>query len=380
MRVRHVAAAALALVQLVLYPAAARTIHVPKDFATVRKAVNNADEGDTVRIANGIYTERLELKDRLCLIGEDKEKTVIWGKGSRPVIKAAERAVVRDVTIKGGSVGIRSENAFMTIENTIITENAETGVHCLLALPEIRNNIITANAWTGIFCEGVRSLRASIEHNVIAGNGYSGIMLAGRSEVLISHNILFDNKQYGIWVNEDSRRSRIVYNDIYGNRTAFNSHATVDNTNLSVDPGFVLKAPETYDYLHRSGAALRGQGKAGIDIGPLDEAQIKEAQVDPDRDGVAGGKDQCPGVAEDLDGFEDEDGCPEFDNDGDGLYDKTDECPDEAEDADGFEDQDGCPEPDNDRDGVADADDKCPQNPETVNEYMDDDGCPDTKP
>jgi len=48
-----------------------------------------------------------------------------------------------------------------------------------------------------------------------------------------------------------------------------------------------------------------------------------------------------------------------------------------AEDKDGFQDEDGCPDPDNDKDGVADAADKCPSEPETINGVKDEDGCPD---
>ncbi len=83
---------------------------------------------------------------------------------------------------------------------------------------------------------------------------------------------------------------------------------------------------------------------------------------DNDKDGILDGADSCPLEAEDLDEFEDEDGCPEDDDDrdGDGILDKDDKCPTEAEDKDGFEDADGCPELDNDGDGVPDLEDKCP--------------------
>src|SRR5687768_1768456 len=65
------------------------------------------------------------------------------------------------------------------------------------------------------------------------------------------------------------------------------------------------------------------------------------------------------------------------DFDRDGMPDATDGCPREAEDADGFEDQDGCPDPDNDKDRIADASDKCPDAPEAYNGVDDQDGCPD---
>ena len=54
--------------------------------------------------------------------------------------------------------------------------------------------------------------------------------------------------------------------------------------------------------------------------------------------------------------------------------------PNEAEDKDGFEDDDGCPDLDNDKDGVPGARDKCPGEAETKNGYQDDDGCPDVVP
>jgi outer membrane protein OmpA-like peptidoglycan-associated protein len=99
--------------------------------------------------------------------------------------------------------------------------------------------------------------------------------------------------------------------------------------------------------------------------------------ADPDGDGISGPADKCPNIAEDKDGFQDEDGCPDADNDNDGIPDLRDKCPNEAEDKDGFEDEDGCPDLDNDKDGVSDARDKCPNEPEDKDGFQDDDGCPD---
>jgi large repetitive protein len=117
--------------------------------------------------------------------------------------------------------------------------------------------------------------------------------------------------------------------------------------------------------------------------------------LDNDGDGIPDTLDKCPNEPEDKDGFQDDDGCPDPDNDGDGICDPwveqrgemgkypckgVDKCPNEAEDKDGFQDDDGCPDPDNDGDGIADATDKCPNEPETKNGYQDEDGCPDEVP
>jgi OmpA-OmpF porin, OOP family len=98
---------------------------------------------------------------------------------------------------------------------------------------------------------------------------------------------------------------------------------------------------------------------------------------DRDHDGIMDDKDQCPNDPEDLDGFEDSDGCADLDNDGDRFPDKADKCPNEPEDMDGFEDADGCPDLDNDKDGVPDERDSCRDVPETKNGFKDEDGCPD---
>ncbi|HUH00472.1 MAG TPA: hypothetical protein VML75_00675 [Kofleriaceae bacterium] len=65
---------------------------------------------------------------------------------------------------------------------------------------------------------------------------------------------------------------------------------------------------------------------------------------DLDRDGIPDAIDRCRDRPEDVDGFQDLDGCPDPDNDGDGIPDEVDDCPLQPEDVDGFQDLDGCPD------------------------------------
>jgi hypothetical protein len=65
------------------------------------------------------------------------------------------------------------------------------------------------------------------------------------------------------------------------------------------------------------------------------------------------------------------------DTDHDGVDDDDDKCPPLAEDPDGFEDQDGCPDPDNDNDLVPDIDDLCPNVEALEGQDEDEDGCTD---
>ncbi|MBI4701569.1 MAG: thrombospondin type 3 repeat-containing protein [Deltaproteobacteria bacterium] len=164
------------------------------------------------------------------------------------------------------------------------------------------------------------------------------------------------------------------------------------------------------------GLVLTAGGGTGVIRGvgvPLARAVAGVGYVglntDPDGDGVAGSLDRCPSEAEDRDGVQDADGCPEVDADGDGIPDEADQCPEQAETANGYQDGDGCPDafgdadgdhvpddqdkcpkqagtawtkefygcPDKDKDGVADQVDKCPNLAEDQDNFEDADGCPD---
>jgi outer membrane protein OmpA-like peptidoglycan-associated protein len=77
-------------------------------------------------------------------------------------------------------------------------------------------------------------------------------------------------------------------------------------------------------------------------LGPVDDEKV--VAMDTDHDGIPDSMDYCPNAAEDKDGVEDEDGCPDADNDGDRIPDVIDKCPNEPETYNGFEDDDGCPD------------------------------------
>ncbi len=89
---------------------------------------------------------------------------------------------------------------------------------------------------------------------------------------------------------------------------------------------------------------------ASIVAGAPDDPQVAVASRfpmdlhDPDGDGIPTDIDGCPTDAEDLDGFQDGDGCPDLDNDGDGIPDALDACPNAAETFNGYADTDGCPD------------------------------------
>lgn len=145
---------------------------------------------------------------------------------------------------------------------------------------------------------------------------------------------------------------------------------------------------------HSSGFVAGASGGTGLNRGfgspdfraiatfgwaPPGEATVvpSDPDVDTDGDGLMDNVDECPTEPEDVDSFEDENGCPDVDNDNDGILDADDQCPMDPEDMDTFEDENGCPDPDNDEDGILDTADECPMQPEDFDQFEDENGCPD---
>ena len=190
-----------------------------------------------------------------------------------------------------------------------------------------------------------------------------------------------------VWTDEDSSESHLdVQAQIYGS-SGFKDFFERASTNLEV----LLGARFFHDSGLTAGLAAgpgltRGYGSPDVRIlGMLGYRQVPEreegepAAGDQDGDGIPDADDQCVDQPEDVDTFEDEDGCPDTDNDGDGILDSADECPLQPETVNEVDDADGCPDEvgDQDGDGIMDPQDECPTDPEDVDEFEDENGCPD---
>jgi len=142
------------------------------------------------------------------------------------------------------------------------------------------------------------------------------------------------------------------------------ARSNLEFAEIDLDQGFVSKAEA-----HLAKAEPNAQ--AAFEMSPPDRCTAREfvevaaapVDKDTDGDGIVDSRDQCILEPEDMDGYLDDDGCPDPDNDADGILDAADKCPLQPEDMDGFQDDDGCPDLDNDQDQIADVDDYCPNTP-----------------
>ena len=314
------------------------------------------------------------------LQGENALNTIIDGSRKGPVVYGVPGAEISNFTIRNGIEGILCENATPYIHHNWIIDNHASGIAAFISLPNIRNNVIYGNRWSGILAWGTKSLTAKVEHNVVMQNGHSGISLKGPTNIIVRNNIIYENHYYGIYGDPAAGQTRIEYNNIHKNYYDYNKFVEVNKTNIFTDPKFINPSLSNPNFYVSVKSPLIKRGKGKVNIGLLEKDIIQESDTDSDGDGFFDSEDSCPDRKEDMDGFQDEDGCPEPDNDNDGVYDEKDECPLEKEDKDGFRDEDGCPEEDNDGDGIKDDKDRCPDMAEIINDFKDQDGCPDKKP
>lgn len=368
--------------------AMARNINVPGDYAKIADALGNADAGDTILVKRGTYNENITLIMGVVLKGEDPKTTIIDGGRRGPTVMGTSGAEMSHFTVKNGIEGILCENAAPYIHHCYVLDNKATGIGAFISLPHLRNNVVYGNRWSGILAWGAKSLDAYIEHNVVLRNGYSGLALKGPTNVVARNNIFMENHYYGVFADPAAGQTKVEYNNIYKNYYPFNQYIKVNRTNVSLDPKFINPSLSQPNFYCQSTSPMLKRGKGKLDIGltaievAKEEDQGEETRnPDTDADGLCD-----PWVSEE------------------GLSDKyasvctgLDQCPEDAEDFDGYQDDDGCPDADNDRDGLCDpwveakgmfanfahickGVDLCPEQAETLNDYKDDDGCPDEVP
>ena len=202
------------------------------DYTKIQDAIDNASDGYTVFVYNGIYYENLVIDKKLILIGENKNSAIIDGTNGRHVVSFKSNGInLSEFTIrKGRNTGcgiiIKSDNNIIT--DNIIISNTQSGI--LLDKSnnnKIEDNIITQNLWYGI--QLVNSDSNKIINNEISSNIDSGISLTSKSnDNNISRNIININQFQGIDINS-CYRNTICENHISNNKVGIEILASYDN-------------------------------------------------------------------------------------------------------------------------------------------------------
>ncbi|MGB3460241.1 MAG: NosD domain-containing protein [Halobacteriota archaeon] len=257
----------------------AKTIYVDDDFTddpanhrwdTIQEGITDADDGDTVLVYNGTYTENVDLNKQLTLIGEEMPKIDAHGSGD------AIKTTADNCTVKGFCCVNAQPSPYAGIHvksnNNVIVENTckdnYKGIYLRGSLNEIRNNIAIYNNKSGITLSGSDNNRIigngasnsvnhrgislyfsnnnEIQNNIANYNHDDGIGLSTSSENIIVNNTAKDNGNDGIHLFESSNneiQNNIVnYNHDDGIRLSRSSENIIVNNTAkdNVDDGIVL--------------------------------------------------------------------------------------------------------------------------------------------
>jgi parallel beta-helix repeat protein len=246
----------LMLALAVSFASAATVIHVPAEQPTIQAGINVANNGDTVLVASGTYTENINFLGKAITVKSSggAKITIIDGGGVAPVVTFSTRETLNSVlsgfTLQNGTStfnsgyeggGIVIDSASPTIKNNIIQNNtacsAGGGIALGFASPLIQGNIVKNNSQYvdcsggtgggGISVRGACS--AQIIGNTIENNSWSsanggGIALFAASSPLIKNNVIVGNSSGsqggGISMLNDASGAVIVQNVFSGNNAA----------------------------------------------------------------------------------------------------------------------------------------------------------------
>jgi len=196
----------------------------PADFSRIQEALNVASDGETIKVATGTYYEGyIEIKKALVLSGENKNTTIIDGKGGAGAVVAikANNVNINGFTIRNGAWG--TAGIYMgyasgcILRDNLIVSNAEgSGIDFYYS----NNNNVSSNSITSNY-RGIELEYSS--NNIINDNNISsnvdGIYLSYESiNNTFNGNVVMNNSLHGVY-----------YYSFYGEKPC-NNNALIANT------------------------------------------------------------------------------------------------------------------------------------------------------
>jgi len=202
-------------------------LEVPREFASVAKAIRSAEEGMTVRLATGVYSEKIYLSRGVNIEGSGGEgETVVAVSGTETAlnVEGVEGVTISNLTFRHTSTNesdaraplVSLNDAKVRFYNNRIESSGGYGVSMRNGGGSvIEDNVITGAVWGGILIyeKGVGTIR----NNQIINNEGKGIEIRDSGEpVLVTRNQISRNGSNGVWV-KSATPMRIIGNTLEGN-------------------------------------------------------------------------------------------------------------------------------------------------------------------
>lgn len=202
-------------------------------YQSIQEAINDALDGDTILVGEGIYNESLLINKSVTLMGKNKDTTIIDGSKTGDVIFiSADFVNISGFTIRNGSskgfrhdkktvimdAGIDIHSNFNIISDNNISLNGYFGI-CIYAGSNniLSNNIISENEY-GIYLGS--SNENTISDNIISDNEF-GSRIKGSEENMVLRNV-FENNEMGLYFCCGAKNN-VVFSNSFINNSQWNA-------------------------------------------------------------------------------------------------------------------------------------------------------------
>jgi nitrous oxidase accessory protein len=180
------------------------TIIVPDHFTTIQEAINSAKEGQKIFVRSGMYLEYLTIDKPVFIYGENREKTIIVGNGSRILLRIySDNVNISGLWLRNASTAIYLKR----VKNCRIFQNKIT---------DIKFGVYTGkSSGTAIYLD--KTDRTIIEENFATDIYYTHVLLEGSNHNKISNNIFIANTRWSqALLLRNSHNNIIEWNKVYG--------------------------------------------------------------------------------------------------------------------------------------------------------------------
>lgn len=256
--------------------------------AGLQEMADAAGPSGALELPAGRFQGPVVLPEGLILSGAGAGLTVIEGGSAQAVIEGSAGCMIKDLTVEGGSVGIRNGGYLILVAGCEFADNKISAVYaggggCVLV-----NNLVRGEGKLGF---QVSAAPGIVANNTIASRAI-GLQVWKTPLGLFANNILFDNSA-AVRL-ETSPYPQLTNNDFWGNRSLLESGDAVPDS-LYLDP--VFADPETGDYTLQAESVLLA---AGVPVEGVPEDLARRVGCDLSRSLSV---DECHALLQALEGF-----------------------------------------------------------------------------
>ncbi|KAA0002823.1 MAG: hypothetical protein FE044_02375 [Thermoplasmata archaeon] len=212
------------------------------NYSSIQAAIENASNGDTIKVYPGIYNENVIVNKEVKIIGDP----TIDANGGYGIEIVANNVGIENFTIYNFSIGIYAHNIEnVTISNCTIYNPSQHGAGIKFEYVEksVINNTSVNNTWDGIHLRysSYNTISNCVSHN----NGASGIFLFSSSNNNIT-NCTSSNNRDGMYIDNAAGKNNIIRYNTFSNNNRYGIIITYSTANYIYLNNFIDNADNGY--------------------------------------------------------------------------------------------------------------------------------------